>query len=57
MEEWHHDSGYHVIVLDSSVQGFNLFLYELSSSQVNWFDLGVWDVEGDCYLDGTLIRH
>jgi len=54
---WNETAGTHVLTLDSGVQNMNFFLYEPATGQVNWFDLNLWDVTGDCWRDGGGLRH
>lgn len=54
---WMSNFSNHTLIVSSSVQNFNFFMYGPSSGQVSWFDLNQWNITGDCWRDQGGIRH
>jgi hypothetical protein len=49
----------HELVMKGGVDQLNLFLYSPDTTSQGWFNLdwSIWTVTGDCWQDGSLIRH
>lgn len=54
---WSSSTTSYSLILGSSVQNMNFFLYSPSSGQTSWFNLDSWDVIGDCWRNGGGILH